>query len=112
MHTPERPPGEPIPGPDSSPAGRWWVSWYGAGAFEYHGPWWITGSDAEGRATICAAVLAGSQVDAQRVIVAAHDSPLPAIEWRFAEQRGRGWSPFSDRFPRAPWMRWPDRADA
>jgi hypothetical protein len=94
-----------------SEADRWWVSWYGAGAFEYHGPWWITGSDAEGRATICAAVLAGSEDEAQRVITEAHDSPLPPIDWRFTEQCGPDWSPFSDRFPRAAWMQWPEPVD-
>lgn len=92
--------------PETTPS-PWWVSWCGAGTFEYHGPWWITGSDSEGRVTICAAVAADSQEGARRVIVEAHDSPLPPIEWRFAEPRPRNWEPFSERFPRAVWMRWP-----
>lgn len=88
--------------------GRWWVSWYGAGGFEYHGPWWITGHDLQGdRATICAAVLASSEADARRVISEAHDAPTPAIEWRFTEARPADWSPFGDRFERATWMQWP-----
>lgn len=88
---------------------RWWVGWYGAGAFEYHGPWWITGSEGGGeeRATFVAAVLADSADAARKVIADAHDSPLPPIEWRFAEERGKTWTPFVDRFPRAAWMRWP-----
>lgn len=87
---------------------RWWVSWYGAGAFEYRGPWWVTGhSTTTERATICAAVIAPSADAAQRVIVAAHDSPTPVVQWRFIEARGADWSPFGDRFPRAAWMQWP-----
>lgn len=87
---------------------RWWVSWYGTGgAFTYHGPWWISGSDAEGRSTFVAAVLAESEDAAQRVIADAHDSPLPPIEWRFTDERGKTWAPFGDRFPQASWMNWP-----
>ena len=97
---------------DDQGRGRWWVSWYGAGAFTYDGPWWISGSDLEGRATIVAAVVADSADDARQTIVAAHDSALPLIEWRFVEARGQRWSPFSSRFPRAGWMSWSDAAAA
>lgn len=90
-----------------STGSRWWVSWYFAGPFEYHGPWWISGSRA-GQDTICAAIVAESEDAARQVVAEAHDESEPVIEWRFVKPRDGGWSPFSDRFERAEWMRWPD----
>lgn len=86
---------------------RWWVSWYSSGAFEYHGPWWISGGEVGGRDTICAAVIAPTEEAARDVIVSAHDDPSVVLEWRFVDERPDAWSPFGDRFPRAAWMRWP-----
>lgn len=92
----------------------WWVSWYGTGEFEYHGPWWRTGyaPDSDGEYTLmtfCAAVMADSENRAQQVIRDAHDDPATGIdEWRFTDPCEAGWEPpFGGRFPRAPWMRWP-----
>jgi hypothetical protein len=98
------------PNPTDAGAARWWVSWYAAGPFTYHGPWWISGGEVGGeqRATVCAAVVAASADDARRRIVAAHDDPTVSPQWRFVERRDNDWSPFGDRFPRAAWMRWPD----
>lgn len=90
-----------------STSSRWWVSWYGSGPFEYHGPWWVTGSGAGGT-TFCAAVIAADEDAAREVIVSAHDDPPVSLAWRFVKPRAGGWSPFSDRFERAEWMRWPD----
>ena len=95
---------------------RWWVRFFVDGAdlshFEYHGPWWISGyaPDAEGDYTvhiICAAVVAASEDAARRVIVAAFDDGHTLAEWSFSSSRDADWEPFSDRFSRASWMRWP-----
>lgn len=88
----------------------WWVSWVQPkelhSSFEYHGPWWISGEDDEGHAyTICAAVMAKDEEAAKRVILDAFDAEPGELTWRFAKERDG--SPFSDRFPRADWMRWP-----
>lgn len=95
---------------DPGGAHRFWVSWYSVGAFTYPGPWWISGSDACGALTICAAVLAESKNDAKAVIILAHDEPtvMTSDRWRFVDEQKPDWSPFSDRFPRADWMEWPD----
>lgn len=86
----------------------WWVSWWGAnGAFEYHGPWWISGEREDGLPCFCAAVRAKDEAGAKRVIEKAHDPGCSPGEWRFVSVRLRGWEPFSDRFPRADWMKWP-----
>lgn len=78
------------------------------GAFTLESPWWISGMagsrDAE---SVCAAVMATDEEDAMRVILAAHDNPEVELEWRFVEQREDGWAPFSSRFQRVEWMRWP-----
>jgi hypothetical protein len=96
----------------------WWVSWYGipgvAGEFEYHGPWWITGSRGDWP-TIVAAVQAPTEGAARGVILSSYDSEPADLEWRFVEERPADWDPFdgtSDRFPRADWMRWPYPAEA
>ena len=42
--------------------GPYWISYYVADeimpAFEYHGPWWVSGTTMDGRTIICAAVMA------------------------------------------------------
>lgn len=99
----------PEPGTVQVP-GLWRVSWYAAHTgFEYHGPWWITGRELSGgrRHTIVAAVVADSADAARKVITDVHDAPVPELEWRFVDERPAGWDPFTDRFPRADWMRWP-----
>ncbi|HEY9417904.1 MAG TPA: hypothetical protein VIQ30_24355 [Pseudonocardia sp.] len=85
----------------------YWVSWWCQTAFEYHGPWWISGEGPLG-SSVVAAVHAVSEREAMRVIEDAHDNGGAEIEWRFVDEREPDWSPFaSDRFPRAEWMRWP-----
>lgn len=92
---------------------NFWLSWYHAGAFELHTPWWISGyrsaqeDQEEDQATICAAVVAESEEAAKQLIIACHDTPPTEIEFRFVEERPSGWSPFCDRFRAASWMRWP-----
>ena len=92
---------------------RWWLSWCSNGAFEYHGPWWITGYELgpPGRRTICAAVLAGTEDDARRAVTIAHDDPDVELLWRFVEPRVADGEPFCERFPQAAWMCWPDVAE-
>lgn len=82
-----------------------WISWYGSGAFEYHGPWWVSGYRDE-TAMFCAAVMATDDEHAKSLIREAHDDKADQ-EWRFATPRAPDWSPFCDRFQRADWMRWP-----
>lgn len=94
---------------------RWWVSWYADDpSFEYHGPWWVSGSELNGPIDnitsvpiIVAAVLAPSREEAVGVIVEAHDNQT-VDRWRFESERPEDWSPFSDRFRRADWMQWPE----
>jgi hypothetical protein len=78
--------------------------------WEYHGPWWVSGvRDAEDgqQESICAAVVADNDDHARRIIEAAHDPGHAPVEWRFITENEPTWSPFSDRFPRRAWMRWP-----
>lgn len=93
-----------------------WLSWYASAQpltqFEYHGPWWISGSRDEGDDSVtqivCAAVMATSEKNAQDIIRRAHDEPRAKPEWRGEPQaRAHDWAPFCDRFRRAKWMRWP-----
>lgn len=96
---------------------NWWVSWYAPAAeskigFEYHGPWWVTGSRGT-QDTVVAAVQAPTADAARQVIIDTHDAGLTWLEWRFVEEHPADWNPFaSDRFPRADWMRWPYPAEA
>jgi len=98
---------------------KYWISWYHKqefSGFELHSPWWITGYNFEGDATICAAVKATDEIKAMEIVRNSYDVPpgigslsnIPvsfyAIEWRFCEERPLDWSPFSDRFPKAEWM--------
>lgn len=88
----------------------WWVSWYNPGrVFELHYPWWISGSgehDGEDCDTICAAVIAADDAAVRMLVVNSYDEHFEPW-FRFIEPRPSTWSPYSDRFPRAPWMRWP-----
>ncbi|MCV0413472.1 MAG: hypothetical protein K5831_01135 [Brevundimonas sp.] len=86
-----------------------WVSWWGEpGTFELHRPWWISGERDDGKQSICAAVLAQDEFTARLSIQWAHDDKDAVIEWRFAEERPKGWSPFGSRFRQADWMIWPE----
>lgn len=93
---------------------NFWVSWYckpgSMGKFELHWPWWVSGMRMSDEAeTICAAVRAESSDAAMIIIEQAHDEPRPLpLEWRFVSPRDPSWSPFSDRFPKADWMKWPE----
>lgn len=96
------------------PTSAYWVSWYGTPVtFTWHGPWWISGyryAERNGeeveQPTICAAVSAQSEDHARQLIADAHDTPVE-IEWRFTQPCPAGWTPFSSRFRRKEWMRWP-----
>lgn len=85
-----------------------WLSWVGSVAgFEYHGPWWSSGWDVYGRPVHVAAVTAKDERAARKIIYDAYDEGKWPAEWRFTEEKEEGWAPFSDRFQRADWMKWP-----
>jgi hypothetical protein len=91
---------------------RWWVSWLSPtelyGKFELHFPWWVSGETWDGsKQTICAAIHAYTQEEAQQIVKECYDDCPPPIEWRFVRERPEDWSPFNDRFPKADWMQWP-----
>jgi len=96
---------------------NFWLSWYAkTGAYELHWPWWTSGyryvhRDGEEceEPTIVAAVRAESEEAAKEIVIASHDTPPTALEWRFCEERPDDWTPYeSDRFPKAKWMpQWP-----
>lgn len=91
---------------------NWWLSWYNihsCDAFELHSPWWVSGVRmADDADTIVAAIRAPSETAAKAKIIAAYDRPpVASLEWRFCNERPDDWSPFSDRFQRSDWMRWP-----
>lgn len=91
-----------------------WLSWesrdpHGLGTFELSSPWWISGYG-DDSALICAAVMAEDEDSAIDIVIASFDEPRPDgldIDWRFVNEREPGWSPFSERFPKADWMVWP-----
>lgn len=96
-------------GPQEQP---FWLSWWHHpqryANFELHTPWWVSGYRPDDDAdSIVAAVMAESPTDAEGLIRLAYDTPPDRIEFRFVEPQQPGWEPFSDRFPRARWMRWP-----
>lgn len=88
---------------------RWWLSFWSSdiSKFEYHGPWWISGYDSNNRRSVCAAVIADNESEAKETIKNAHDSGFEPDEWRFINNRSDEWSPFSDRFQKREWMKWP-----
>jgi hypothetical protein len=86
--------------------------------WETHAPWWSTGSDMQDRVAICTAIVARDENEVREYISRSFDYSLRAagpvykafpdgFEWRFIEVREPGWSPFTDRFAQADWMRWP-----
>lgn len=88
---------------------NYWVSWNhreDMGAFEYHGPWWVSG-EGNGYKTLCAAVQRcedASEVCAK--IMRTYDTHPGELDVRFCDEKPDDWTPFSERFPRAEWMRW------
>lgn len=88
---------------------KWWISWYDTGVpFTLETPWWISGYVVwpDEQATICAAVAAPDAEAAMKIIRDAHDTAPGTIQWRFVDERPVDWQPFTDRFPRADWMKW------
>jgi len=93
----------------------WWEPWELYFAFEWHGPWWVSGERDVSTSlnqilpvdlSICAAVMAESEDQARSKITNAHDNPVE-LEWRFVTAKPADWSPFNDRFTRRDWMNWP-----
>lgn len=92
---------------------NYWISWWHTedmGELELHTPWWVSGERADGAKSVCAAVRAPDDAPwaAEEIIYAAYDDRPEKIEFRFAEMKPEGWSPFGSRFQRADWMQWPD----
>jgi hypothetical protein len=88
---------------------RFWVRWssiYPLDTFEYHGPWWVTGWDSGDLPVVCAAVCAESAAHAQRVIASSYDIDHE-VEFSFTELKPDDWKPFSSRFQKQDWMKWP-----
>lgn len=87
----------------------YWLSWeHRGGDFTLVTPWWISGYTADNHPVVSAAIMARNEAEARMKV---HDSYTPSSRdtlpsFRFAEERPADWSPFSDRFPRASWMRW------
>ena len=89
---------------------RFWVSFWvhrrdlESMKADVHWPWWISGVDAGGRRSVCVAVEYMTPEHAQVEL----ERAFKVDEWRFVEPRAADWSPFSRRFLRADWMKWPD----
>lgn len=110
-HAPVSRPGDGVEGESVAIMRPFWVSWWGEpGTFELHRPWWVSGERDDGKKSICAAVLAQDEFTARLSVQWAHDDNDAVIEWRFAEEKPKGWSPFGSRFPQADWMIWPEMA--
>lgn len=95
-----------------------WISWYAVpgtmteyGKFALHYPWWISGERcADGAQTICAAIPVELEEEAHAVVQESHDhKPAHEVELDIRFNELKDGCPFSDRFPRAKWMRWPER---
>lgn len=94
-----------------------WTSWFSDGnhdEFELHGPWWVTGYDAQERIIYVAGIAAYTEAEAIDVITAA--SGGADIEVLFCTDEGLAsadnppWSTLGGgpalRFPRHEWMAW------
>lgn len=99
---------------------NYWISWYHRpelGGWELNSPWWISGArqmvDRYARKepweepTVVAAIRADHPEGARDHILRCYDARPDNLEWRFCEERPADWSPFTDRFPKADWMQWP-----
>jgi len=79
-------------------------------SFEYHGPWWISGTtmDEPEQSIVCAAVMAGDELGAMKILNASFDEGHEMEFWDGASACEADWEPFSERFPRnESWMKWP-----
>lgn len=74
-------------------------------SFELHSPWWAQGTSEEGK-VIYAAIMAKGESEARAVVFEAQDVPHN-IAFSLVEEKPDDWSPFTDEFPRADWMKWP-----
>lgn len=86
---------------------KYWISWEAKaeyGSFTLNSPWWISGYGVDSHPTICAAIKTHMNPDA--FIRLSYDKPPHGIQFRFIEEKPDDWSPFSDRFEKADWMRW------
>lgn len=99
----------------------YWVSFYAPGGdmqgFEYHGPWWVSGYEMNEDLDhgvkadvpiIVAAVMATDEAAAYETLRLAFDEQERprTLRERFANEKDWG-EPYSDRFPKASWMKWP-----
>lgn len=87
---------------------RWWASFdLIEGDYDLHFPSWTTGYSERGRTAVFAAI-----ADTQEAVMAHVESFFVGdytIEWRFIEERGDNFYPYSDRFPGpSPSVVWPD----
>lgn len=90
---------------------KWWVSWWfdhvKHGPFELHSPWWVSGERMSDSAlSICAAMIGSDEEYIKKRVAEAYDVLPEDLEFRFIEQRPDDWLPYSERFPRADWMKW------
>ena|ERR1017187_5077551 len=89
---------------------NYWISWNHEKhftPFEIDSPWWISGQGADGlSASICCAIKAENELDAIAKIYKSYDETPKNINFRFQQEKPNDWIPFSDRFPKADWMKW------
>lgn len=89
---------------------KYWISWKHCAyfsPFEIHSPWWISGKSADCEySMICAALKAKDEEKACEFIYKSYDKEPKEIEFRFCQHQDKDWSPFSERFPKAEWMKW------
>lgn len=94
---------------------KFWISWKHPkdhGPFTLDFPWWVTGHTYTGNgevkyAIFCAAVMAATPDKAKNVIYDAYDKTPNLIGFRFCQFRPDDWVPFTENYPREPWMVWP-----
>jgi hypothetical protein len=89
------------------------VSWFHTSnltPFTLSFPWWVSGTRmGDGAESICAAIVAQSEEEVMNYITSIYDTPPPDIEWRLIREMKKDESPFSERFPKADWMKWPEK---
>lgn len=100
---------------------RFWLSFTAPesamAGFEYHGPWWISGTQMrpdEDRACVCMAAIAKNERLVMDLARKSFDDPDSLKEFRFVIERPDDWDALASeggRFPPAEWMRWPITAN-
>lgn len=88
---------------------NYWISWWhepSFSPFELYSPWWISGEAHDGAQSICAAIKAIDEHDARCIVLNSYDSLPDKLRFRFNSYREKDWTPFSDRFQKADWMKW------